>query len=193
MAARKPGSIRVRGKSISVVIDLGEQPWRKCPTPRCGGSAFTDTRAELACERCAEPLELPVLQRRRVWHSGFKTRTAAAKALTEMLGSAAKGIPEPSSLTVRDFVDKTWLQSLASGSLRPSTVEMYKRSVRVYLLPHLGSLKMRDVTPARLTAWLESLKASGVGDRTIEVAGVTCHKLFKSALDRELHRPQSCR
>jgi integrase len=37
-----------------------------------------------------------------------------------------------------------------------------------------------------LASWLEGLKAAGVGDRTVEVAGITAHKLLKSALDREL-------
>jgi integrase len=63
---------------------------------------------------------------------------------------------------------------------------MYERSVRAQLLPHLGSVRLRDVTPARLAAWLEGLKSTGVGDRTVEIAGVTAHKLMKSALDREL-------
>jgi integrase len=169
------------------VIDVGEQPWRKCPTPRCGGSAFIDSIRELACERCGAPLELPVLQRKRVWTSGFKSKTEANRALTRMLGDADQGmLVEPSSVTLREFVEKTWLPSVESSDLRESTIEMYRRSVKRYVLPNLGQKRLRDVTPARLASWLEELKASGVGDRTVEIAGITCHKVFKSALDREL-------
>ncbi len=187
MAGRKRGSVRVRGNSISVVVDIGEQPWRKCPTPRCGGSVFTDSTSEMRCERCESLLELPVPQRRRSWYSGFKNKTAANKALTELLGQVDAGtFTEPSVLTVREYVETDWLPSLETSNLRESTVEMYRRSVKARLLPPLGSLRLRDVTPARLASWLEGLKAAGVGDRTVEVAGITAHKLFKSALDREL-------
>jgi integrase len=190
MASRKRGSVRVRGSSISVVLDLGEHPWRKCPTPKCIGSVFTASTKELACERCGELLERPVLQRRREWHSGYRTKGEANKALTAMLGDVDRGVHvEPSALTVREFAEGTWIRSLESGNLRESTVEMYRRSMTHYVLPHLGPFKLRDVTPARLAAWLESLKSAGTGDRTVEIAGITAHKLLKSALDRELiHR-----
>ncbi|MGD0984480.1 MAG: tyrosine-type recombinase/integrase [Acidimicrobiales bacterium] len=187
MASRKRGSVQQRGKSISVVIDEGEQPWRRCPTPRCTGSLFTDKAGEMACERCSSPLEPPVMHRRREWHSGFKTKGEANKALVAMLGEADKGIHvEPSTLTVRSYVETQWIRSLETSNLRESTVEMYRRSVKSYILPHLGQLRLRDVTPARVAAWLETLKAAGIGDRTIEVAGITAGKLFKSAFDREL-------
>lgn len=187
MATRSRGSIRVRGSSISIVLDLGEQPWRKCPTPRCSGSTFTDSRAEMACGRCGALLEAPVPQRRRVWHSGFKNRSEAKKALTAMLGQVdTASFVEPSALTLREFVEGTWLPSLETSTLRESTVEMYRRSVHCYVLPHLGSLRLRDVSPARLASWLEELKATGTGDRTVEIAGICAHKLLKSALDREL-------
>ena len=192
-ASRKRGSVQVRGRSISVVIDLGEAPWRKCPKPGCAGSVFTDKTGPMACERCSQPLEAPVLHRRREWHSGYKTKGEANKALVAMLGEADKGIHvEPSTLTVRSYVETQWLRSLETSNLRESTVEMYRRSVRSYVLPHLGALKLRDVTPARVAAWLETLKAAGIGDRTIEVAAITAGKLFRSAFDRELISRNPC-
>ena len=55
MASRKRGSVQVRGKSISVVIDEGEHPWRKCPTLRCSGWVFTSSAGAMACKRCEVP------------------------------------------------------------------------------------------------------------------------------------------
>jgi integrase len=63
---------------------------------------------------------------------------------------------------------------------------MYERSARRYLLPHLGGHQLRNVRPVQLTAWLSALRAEGIGDRTVEIAGVTAHKLLKAALDLEL-------
>ena len=187
MPSRKRGSVVVRGKSISVVLDLGEQPWRKCPTPRCPGSVFTATRTAMICERCGEPLADPVPNRRRAWHSGFKTKAEANRKLTELLGATDSGtFVEPSILTVRQFAEDHWVPSLRASDLRESTVASYVRSLRTYVLPRLGGVRLRDVSPARLAAWLDQLKADGAGDRTVEIAGVTAHKLFKAAMDREL-------
>ncbi|MCU1490248.1 MAG: integrase family protein [Acidimicrobiaceae bacterium] len=187
MAGRKRGTVRVRGKSISVVLDLGEHPWRKCPTPRCDGSKFVDSTTELACEQCGAQLDKPVLQRRRSWHSGYKTKGEANTALVAMLGQLDQGtFAAPSSTSVRDFVESTWLPGLDASDLRASTVDMYRRSVKRYVLPHLGSMRLRDVTPARLRMWIDGLKIAGLGDRTVEVAAVTCHKLLKAAMDLEM-------
>lgn len=187
MASRKRGSVRVRGNSISVVIDMGEAPWRKCSTPRCAGSVFTDNRAELKCQHCGALLALPVLQRRRTWTSGYKTKGEANKALTAILGSVDGGtFAEPSALTLREFVEKHWQPSVETGGLRATTRDLYLHTTRNHILPTLGSIKLRDLTPARLVSWLNDLKAAGIGARTVELAGTTCHKILGAALDLEL-------
>lgn len=187
MASRKRGSVRVRGNSISVVLDLGEQPWRRCPTPRCSGSTFTDSRALLACERCGAALEDPVPQRRRVWHSGFKTKAQANRKLTELLGQVdTGGFIEPTTITLRQFIDNTWRPGIEASDLRPATKDALLRSVRLYSLPHLGHVRLRDLTPAVLVQWIAGLKTAGVGARTTELACTTMHKVLQSACDLEL-------
>jgi integrase len=187
MASRKRGSVQQRGKSISVVIDAGEAPWRRCPTPRCSGSVFTDRTGAMTCKRCEAPLEPPVLHRKRAWQSGFKNVTEAKRALTVALGEVDQGsFTEPSRLTVREFIEKTWLPGLEVSDLRPSTVNVYRRSATHYVLPGLGRLRLRDLTPMHLKKWLDGLKRAGVGLRTVELAGVTAHRLLESAVDLKL-------
>lgn len=191
MAGRKRGTVRVRGESISVVLDLGEQPWRRCP--KCGESIFTDdARPELRCPKCGEVLDAPAMRRHRVWRSGFKNRTTANKALAQMLHDLDEGKSvELSDETVRQF-GETWLRGLETSDLRPGTVEMYRHSLTAHVLPALGSAKLRDVTPARVVSWIDSLKAASIGTRTIEIAGITAGKLFREALDRELILRNPC-
>jgi len=193
MASRKRGTVQVRGRSISVVLDLGEQPWRRCPTPRCPGSVFTDSRAPMRCERCGAALADPVPHRRRVWHSGFQTKSAANKALTTLLGATDTGtFVEPSILTVRQFVEDQWLPGLESGNLRPTTIDLYRRSARLYILPRLGSFRLRDLTPAAVVQWLTTLKGAETGARTVELAGTTLHRILASAVDLELIPRNPC-
>ena len=126
-------------------------------------------------------------KRRREWHSGFPSEKAAEKERTRLLKSLDDGTHvAPVETTVTEFVTRTWLPGLAASSLRPTTVDMYDRSAHRYVLPHLGPLRLRDVTPVALKTWLDGLKAAGVGDRTVQIAGVTAHKMLKGAADLEL-------
>jgi len=124
---------------------------------------------------------------RQMWRGGFTSKKAAEKELGKVVASLDEGTyMAPSDLTVHDFAETTWLPGLRTSDLRESTVEMYERSVRRYVLPHLGGLRLRDVRPVRLKAWLDELKGWGIGDRTVEIAGITAHKLFKAAVDLEM-------
>jgi len=126
-------------------------------------------------------------RKRQISKGGYRTRREAEVALRKAISAIDAGLyTRPTSLTVREFVEGSWLPGLESGDLRASTVAMYKGSATKYVLPHLGGQRLRDVTPVVLKAWLDGLKAAGVGDRTCEIAGVTCHKLLKAALDLEL-------
>jgi integrase len=126
-------------------------------------------------------------KRRREWHGGYGSKLAAEKARTELLASVDAGAHlTPSDLTLREYVVGTWLPGLRTGSLRPSTVEMYSRSARTYLLPQLGRVKLRDLDPLRLKGWLDGLRTQGVGARTVQVAYSTAHRALRSALDLEL-------
>jgi integrase len=129
-------------------------------------------------------------RKRQVSKGGYRTRREAEVALRKTVSTIDSGsYTQPTSLTLREFVEGSWLPGLEGGDLRASTVAMYKDSATRYVLPHLGGHRLRDVKPVRLRTWLDGLKAAGVGDRTIQIAGITCHKIFKSALDLELvHR-----
>ena len=121
------------------------------------------------------------------WVGGFATKRAAEAALKDIVATIDAGTyTEPTKITLEAFVTETWLPSLTASGLRPSTVSMYERSARRYVLPHLGAQQLRNVRPFHLTAWLTGLRAQGLGDRTIEIAGVTAHKLLKSAVDLEV-------
>ncbi len=125
--------------------------------------------------------------RQREWHSGFTSLKAAERERTRLLRALDDGTHiAPVETTVAEFVGETWLPGLSASNLRPSTVEMYIRCVTRYVLPHLGQLRLRDVSPIRLKSWLDQLKVAGVGDRTVQIAAVTAHKMLKAAVDLEL-------
>jgi integrase len=88
-------------------------------------------------------------ERRREWHSGFKTKREAEAARIEILGRLQRGehVP-PSKLTVRGFLEDEWLPAV-KASLRPTTFTSYKLNVR-RAVERIGSTPLQRLTPATL-------------------------------------------
>lgn len=133
-------------------------------------------------------------RRLRHWHSGFTTRRAAEQARTELLRAVDTGAyVAPSAVTVAEFVTGRWLPSLdalvASGRLKPATVAQYRRLATVYVVPNLGRVALRDLSPDGLARLYGDLLASGrrrgtggLSPTSVHAVHVTIHKMLKDAL-----------
>lgn len=105
-------------------------------------------------------------RRIRKWHSGFATEKAAEKARTALLGKLDAGEYVASTrITVREFANDRWLPSVATavatGSLKATTGSSYKMLVERHVLPHLGHVALKDVTPDMLARLYGELFTSG--------------------------------
>ena len=99
-------------------------------------------------------------QRKQRWHSGFDTKGAASRALTEILGRVLAGAyVEPSKVSLSSFM-REWLEA-ARVSLRLSTWQSYRTNVEAYVIPRLGTTPLQAVTPAMLNNLYADLLASG--------------------------------
>lgn len=91
-------------------------------------------------------------KRIRRWHSGFKRRKDAERALAEALRRLDAGTyVAPSKLTLRDFLVDEWLPAIA-GTLRESTYESYAGNIRRHVVPAIGARRLQQVTPALLNS-----------------------------------------
>ena len=59
---------------------------------------------------------------------------------------ASLGIVDDPRLTVGDFLER-WLTDVAAAKLRPSSLERYRGIVRGQLVPGLGAVPLRSLTP----------------------------------------------
>ena len=99
-------------------------------------------------------------KRRQKWHSGFRTRRDAQRALAEIVTRLDHGTYiEPNKQTLAAFLDD-WLASTESR-LRPSTFATYEMIVKKHISPRLGSLPLQTLTAARLNALYAELLTSG--------------------------------
>ena len=121
--------------------------------------------------------------RRRVYG---KTRQEVENRLALLRTKAEVGVPmTPSHLTVEAFL-REWLAQIVAERVRPNTLASYRFYVDRYLAPDLGKKKLGRLTAREVRLYLDSLKARGVGIRTIRYVHGTLRAALEDALREEL-------
>jgi integrase len=92
---------------------------------------------------------------------------------------------DPVKMTVRELLVDQWLPSLRDR--RPNTVSSYTTVVEKWLLPVLGGVQLRALTPAKVRTALDAIGASGgrngasLGPRSVQYAAVVLSMALKWA------------
>jgi integrase len=103
-------------------------------------------------------------KRRQKWHSGFRTKRDAERALSEIVASVHAGhYLEPTKQTLTEFVTE-WLAAIKT-TIRPSTHYSYSRNLQLHVLPRLGSVQLRRIDAGMLNGLYASLLVDGRKDR----------------------------
>ena len=92
-------------------------------------------------------------RRERVRRGGYPSRTAAAAARDELLGRS------PEECTTQAWTVGRWLRYwLATRtSIRPSTLRAYTQHVEGHLIPHLGRVRLAELTNRQVTTLFAAL------------------------------------
>jgi integrase len=122
-------------------------------------------------------------------------RQDAEKELTRLLGQADTGtLPEPSKVTVEEYMVAWLCRTPADGEptppppvgLSPKTAERYRELAQAYIYPHLGTIALQKLKPAKVRDWHETLLKRG-GDKGRALAARTvghAHRVLHRALER---------
>jgi integrase len=98
--------------------------------------------------------------RRTISKGGYRLRREAEAALAEALaGFDDQAHVEPSKLTLAAYVEGHWLPSL--HRLKPATIRAYRDQMTYYVLPHIGGLRLRDITTSDIGRLYAELRANG--------------------------------
>jgi integrase len=128
-------------------------------------------------------------KRRQKWHSGYRTKRDAERALTEILASKqAGGYVEPTKQTLSQFTTE-WLAAI-KPTLRPATHYSYARNLRLHVVPRLGSVQLRRIDAGMLNTLYAALLADGRKDhaggglspRTVRYIHTILHRALKDAV-----------
>lgn len=102
-------------------------------------------------------------KRRQVWKRGFSLERDAQKALREALSLVDSGVTvAPSKATLADYL-RAWLKGL---SVKPTTLDNYRRCAEVYAIPRIGGIRLQNLQPEHLDSLYRELETSGKRDGT---------------------------
>ena len=95
-------------------------------------------------------------KRIRRWHSGYRTKREAETACNELATAMQRGeYLAPNKQTVGDFSEE-WLDTIRA-TVRPSTLDKYRRDLRAHVLPNIGFVPMNKLD----ALWAIPLAISG--------------------------------
>jgi integrase len=128
-------------------------------------------------------------KRRQITKGGFRTKKDAATALAEALATIDETAHvEPAKVTLREYVEGTWLPSLSArrtrtgAPMKPATVRHYERMARYYILPDLGGVRLRDLSTTDVQRLYTALRER-VSESTTHHVHVALGKLLSDAVE----------
>ncbi len=110
-----------------------------------------------------------------------KKKGDAERALRQAMTDADRGLVfEAGILTVEGYLNR-WLTDSVKDTVRETTFERYEQITRKHIVPEIGRVKLKALTPAHVRGLYKAKLESGLSARTVQYVHVTLHKALKQA------------
>jgi integrase len=117
---------------------------------------------------------------------GLTGKKAARAVLDQRIRDCENRPIETMDLTVQNLVDTYWRPYLDRRQVKPSTKRSYECGLKLHILPALGSLRIKDVSPLHVGKLLQSLLESGSSPKTVcNIVGLL-QSIFSLAVDNDM-------
>ena len=111
-----------------------------------------------------------------------KTRQAVAEKLARAITERDSGLVfDAGNLTVAEYMDR-WLRESARNRLRPKSYEDYTGLAQRHIVPALGHVKLKKLTPLHVQHFYGAKLESGLSKRTVEYLHAVLHSALKQAV-----------
>jgi integrase len=100
------------------------------------------------------------------------------------------GDPARGRQTFKQYVEQTWLPN---HQIEVSTREAYTYSIYKHLMPEFGPMRMIDILPEHIRAWITRLKDGGVTPATIRSNKIILSAIFTTAMDDQVTFIHPCK
>jgi integrase len=85
------------------------------------------------------------------------------------------------SLTVGEYLER-WLTDSVRGTVRPSTFEIHRYMIQPHIVPSLGRLRLKDLSPTHVRGFYRDKLDSGLSAATVRKMHSVLRKALKQAL-----------
>lgn len=144
------------------VLEMGYVPAQRCLGCSKRAGWVSEGRQE-ACPRCGGELEERP-ERRQRWLEGHTRKKGAQAALNTVLAESQRGAyVEPSKKKLAEFLVDEWLPAIR-GTIRGSTWDSYRANIEIHVVPQLGHLELRTLSPSHLNRVYAELAENGRAD-----------------------------
>jgi hypothetical protein len=93
--------------------------------------------------------------------------------------------PEMAKVTFEEWA-RRWWPTVEQSERAPSTITGYESALRIQVLPHLGSRRLRTLRRIDMEEWLGQLRIAGYANSTIHSARTVAGMVLQSALDAHI-------
>ena len=90
-----------------------------------------------------------------------KSRREVAAKLADLVAKTAAGVPLAVDAWTVERYGAHWLEHIAGPRLKPATVSSYRATLRLHIVPTLGRVRLRTLTPSQVRELL--LGEAGIG------------------------------
>ncbi|HEV2125448.1 MAG TPA: N-terminal phage integrase SAM-like domain-containing protein, partial [Chloroflexota bacterium] len=111
-----------------------------------------------------------------------KTRVQARDALRELQRQAENGVQLGKQSPKLAAYLEQWLSASVEPSVRVRTYQGYQSIVAVRIVPHIGGLKLQQVTPPVIAQLYSDLAAAGLSARSV----IHTHRCLRRALQQAM-------
>ncbi len=123
----------------------------------------------------------------------FSSKKEADKAWRDaeaLVAQGRVGDPRRGRQTFERYVLETWLPN---HEIEATTRQSYTYTIHRHLIPEFGAMRMIDILPEHVRAWVASMKKNGVSPATIKYAKVLLSAIFTTALNDQVTYLHPCR
>jgi integrase len=84
------------------------------------------------------------------------------------------------NLTVGEYLNR-WLETSVKGNVRPRTLDSYRMHVRLHIMPSLGRVKLKALSPAHVQGLYRAKLDSGLAPSTVRYTHAVLNRALKQA------------
>ncbi len=114
------------------------------------------------------------------------TRSEAQAGLRAAIAQSDRGVPVPQQTWTIGSYLTTWLEDVVRLTRRPKTYVLYESTIRLHLVPRLGTRSLARLNVAQLQTYLNSQLVAGQSIRTVHLQRSVLSAALSRAVREEL-------